>query len=66
MEQQGVQGNQCIGTLRREQRANLPEEIMMGSRGRPTVEAVKTLKRGQMLFRHSNYGNGKFYFHLQN
>ncbi len=44
------------GTLRREQRANLPTPIMMGTRRQATPQQVKDLSRGQTLTMFSNYG----------
>ncbi len=45
-----------LGTLRREQRANLPVEIMYSTRGKPNPLEVKTLKRGEFIWRFDNYG----------
>ncbi len=45
-----------LGTLRREQRANLPVEIMYSPQGRPDPSEVKNLTRGEFLWQFDNYG----------
>ncbi len=52
------------GTLRREQRSNLPAEIMLGTRRVPTPQIVKNLSRGDILTRYSSYGAGPVLVHV--